>query len=99
MNVHLPLLAPRLSLSNTIGLQHDFTAKCTNEESVSDVTKFKVNGEKRYRSPVVDAFYSYVIVYSLSQRPVISLVDSMLDKGFMRLIPGDTPVLHTEQGW
>lgn len=39
------------------------------------------------------------IAYSLSERPVMALVDTMLDKAFMRLTPGDAPVLHTDQGW
>ncbi len=66
---------------------------------MSDVTEFAVNGEKLYLSPVIDAFNSEVIAYNLSERPVMALVDTMLDKAFMRLTPGDVPVLHTDQGW
>ncbi|ECS7582287.1 IS3 family transposase [Salmonella enterica] len=80
-------------------LQRDFTASSANEKWVSDVTEFAVNGEKRYLSPVIDAFNSEVIAYSLSERPVMALVDTMLDKAFTRLTPGDAPVLHTDQGW
>ncbi len=29
----------------------------------------------------------------------MALVDTMLDKAFTRLTPGDAPVLHTDQGW
>lgn len=63
------------------------------------MTEFGVNGEKLYLSPVIDDFKSEVIAYCLSERPVISLVDTMPDKVFSRLMPGHAPVLHTDQGW
>uniref|UniRef100_UPI001114304F IS3 family transposase n=1 Tax=Candidatus Pantoea varia TaxID=1881036 RepID=UPI001114304F len=66
-------------------LQRGFTASNANEKWVSDVTEFAVNGEKLYLSPVTDAFNSEIIAYSLSQRPVMALVDTMLDKAVMRL--------------
>lgn len=47
---------------------------------------------------MIDAFNNEVIAYSLSARPVMALVDTMLDKAFTRLTPGDAPVLHTDQG-
>lgn len=80
-------------------LRRNFRAEKPNEKWVTDVTEFAVNGEKLYLSPLLDVFNDEVISYSLSERPVMGLVHTMLEKAFLRLKPGDTPVLHSDQGW
>ncbi|MBS0910414.1 DDE-type integrase/transposase/recombinase [Tatumella sp. JGM118] len=80
-------------------LRHGFTTSSASDKQGSDVTEFGVNHKKRYLSPVIDDFKSEVIAYCLSGRPVMSLVDTMPDKVFSRLMPGDAPVLNTDQGW
>jgi Transposase and inactivated derivatives len=43
------------------------------------------------------------IVFALKRAelgtPVTVLVHTMLEKAFLRLNPGDTPLLHSDQGW
>ncbi|AGX40893.1 integrase [Klebsiella pneumoniae CG43] len=39
------------------------------------------------------------IPYSLSERPVMEMVNTMLDGAFPKLRPGDAPLLHSDQGW
>ncbi|MFI4452904.1 hypothetical protein VAJ17_26235, partial [Klebsiella pneumoniae] len=39
------------------------------------------------------------IAYSLSERPVMEMVNTMLDGAFPKLRPGDAPLLHSDQGW
>ena len=80
-------------------LNRNFSADKPNEKWVTDVTEFAVNGEKLYLSPLLDVFNGEVISYSLSERPVMSLVNSMLEKAFLRLDAGDKPLLHSDQGW
>ena len=80
-------------------LRHGFTTSSASDKQGSDVTEFGVNGEKRYLSRGMDDFKSEVIAYCLPERPVMSLVDRMPDKVFSRLMPGDAPVLNTDQGW
>ncbi|HFD2502201.1 TPA: DDE-type integrase/transposase/recombinase, partial [Escherichia coli] len=46
-----------------------------NEKWVTDVTEFAVNGRKLYLSPVIDLFNNEVISYSLSERPVMNMVE------------------------
>lgn len=53
---------------------------------VTDVTEFAVNGRKLYLSPVIDLFNNEVISYSLSERPVMNMVENMLDQAFKSLI-------------
>lgn len=67
-------------------LQRDFKATRPNEKWVTDVTEFAVNGRKLYLSPVIDLFNNEVISYSLSERPVMNMVENMLDQAFKSLI-------------
>ncbi len=74
-------------------LQRDFKATRPNEKWVTDVTEFAVNGRKLYLSPVIDLFNNEVISYSLSERPVMNMVENMLDQAFKKLNPHEHPVL------
>lgn len=78
-------------------LQRDFKATRPNEKWVTDVTEFAVNGRKLYLSPVIDLFNNEVISYSLSERPVMNMVENMLDQAFKKLNPHEHPVLQSER--
>ena len=80
-------------------LKRDFVATKPNEKWVTDVTEFNLFGEKLYLSPVLDLFNGEIIAYNIERRPRYSLVSKMLDQAFTRLSEGDTPVLHSDQGW
>jgi putative transposase len=80
-------------------LQRDFRASRPNEKWVTDVTEFMVNGRKLYLSPVIDLFNNEVISYSISERPVMNMVENMLGQAFKKLRPYEHPVLHSDQGW
>ena len=80
-------------------LARDFSASAPNLKWVTDVTEFKVLGQKQYFSPVIDLFNGEVISYELKPSPILSLVTGMLDKAFLKLEPGQKPILHSDQGW
>lgn len=80
-------------------MNRKFEASSLNEKWVTDVTEFNVRGEKLYLSPIMDLCNREIISYSMSDRPLMGMVNDMLDKAFTRLTPGTTPVLHTDQGW
>ena len=80
-------------------LNRDFNAEKPNEKWVTDVTEFSLFGEKLYLSPILDLYSRDVVSYTISERPVLSMVTSMLDKAF-ELLPDDTQlILHSDQGW
>lgn len=55
-------------------------------------------GEKLYLLPILDLCSSDLVSYTISERPVLNMVTTMLDKAFEK-IPGDTNlILHSEQG-
>lgn len=80
-------------------LNRDFHSSRPNQKWVTDVTEIHLHGEKLYFSPVLDLYNGEIIAYNTEKRPVYSLVSTMLDKAFGRLNEGDTPLLHSDQGW
>ena len=80
-------------------LQRNFHADRPNQKWVTDVTEFSLFGQKLYLSPILDLCSSDLVSCTISDRPVISMVTSMLDKAFEQ-IPDDTNlILHSDQGW
>jgi putative transposase len=80
-------------------LKRDFQATKPNEKWVTDVTEFHLHGEKLYLSPILDLYNGEIIAYNVEKRPVYPLVSKMLDKAFEHLKDGETPILHSDQGW
>ena len=80
-------------------LKRDFRAEKPNQKWVTDVTEFSLFGEKLYLSPILDLCSSDLISYTISDRPVLSMVTSMLDKAFEDLPDGTKLILHSDQGW
>ena len=80
-------------------LNRDFHAEKPNQKWVTDVTEFSLFGEKLYLSPILDLCSRDLVSYTISDRPVLSMVTSMLDKAFENLPDGTKLILHSDQGW
>ena len=80
-------------------LKRNFHAEKPNQKWVTDVTEFSLFGEKLYLSPILDLYSSDLVSYTISERPVLSMVTSMLDKAFDKLPDGTNLILHSDQGW
>ena len=80
-------------------LDRDFHAEKPNQKWVTDVTEFSLYGQKLYLSPILDLYDSSVVSYTLSERPVLSMVAGMLDKAFETIPDGTGLILHSDQGW
>ncbi|WP_342472341.1 IS3 family transposase [Metasolibacillus sp. FSL H7-0170] len=80
-------------------LDRHFTAKAPNEKWVTDITEFKLFGEKLYLSPVLDLFNGEIITYTIGSRPTYSLVSEMVEKALERLPEEHQLLLHSDQGW
>ncbi len=59
-------------------LNRNFKAEKPNEKWVTDVTEFKLFGQKLYLSPILDLFNGEIINYTLQSRPTFDLVETML---------------------
>lgn len=80
-------------------LDRNFTADAPNEKWVTDITEFKLFGEKLYLSPVLDLFNGEIITYTIGSRPTYSLVSDMLEKALVRLPEDHQLLMHSDQGW
>ena len=80
-------------------LKRDFHAEKPNQKWVTDVTEFSLFGEKLYLSPILDLYSSDLVSYTISDRPVLNMVISMLDKAFETIPDGTNLILHSDQGW
>lgn len=80
-------------------LNRDFSAEKPNEKWVTDITEFKLFGEKLYLSPVLDLYNREIISYALHSRPTYSLVDTMLYQALDRLEEDHELLIHSDQGW
>ena len=80
-------------------LNRDFHAEKPNQKWGTDVTEFSLFGEKFYLSPILDLHSSGLVSYTISDRPVLSMVTTMLDKAFAEIPDGTDLILHSDQGW
>ncbi len=80
-------------------LNRDFHAEKPNQKWVTDVTEFHLFGEKLYLSPILDLCSSDLVSYTISDRPVLGMVTSMLDKAFKKIPDNTDLILHSDQGW
>ena len=64
-----------------------------------DVTEFSLFGEKLYLSPILDLYSSDLVSYTILDRPVLSMVTTMLDECFAKFQAGTRLILHSDQGW
>jgi len=80
-------------------LNRDFKATQPNQKWVTDVTEFKVLGQKIYLSPILDLFNGEVISYSLSSSASFPPTIEMLKKAFICLPERVDLILHSDQGW
>ena len=79
--------------------QRDFFAEKPNLKWVTDVMEFSLFGEKLYLSPILDLHNSDLVSYTISDRPVLSMVTTMLDKAFAKIPDNTNLILHSDQGW
>jgi len=80
-------------------LNRNFYAEKPNQKWVTDVTEFSLFGQKLYLSPILDLHNGYLVSYAIFDRPILSMVTTMLDKAF-ETIPDETGlILHSDQGW
>ena len=80
-------------------LNRDFRAEKQNQKWVTDVTEFSLFGQKLYLSPILDLHNGYLVSYTISERPVLSMVTTMLNKAFETIPDGTGLILHSDPGW
>jgi putative transposase len=80
-------------------LHRNFKAVKPNIKWATDITEFKVLGNKLYLSPIIDLFNREIISYELSEKPDFKHVAIMLKKSFKKIPDQTNLILHSDQGW
>ena len=60
--------------------------------------EFKL-GEKLYLSPILDLCSEDLVSYTISERPALGMVLSMVEKAFATIPDNTGLILHSDQGW
>ena len=63
------------------------------------MTEFTLFGVKLYLSPILGLCSRDLVSYTISDRPVLNMVTTMLDKAFEKIPDGTGLILHSDQGW
>lgn len=81
-------------------LQRDFYATAPNQKWTTDVTEFKVPGEKKkiYLSAILDLYDRYPVAYVISCRNDNRLVFKTFDKAIASN-PNAKPIFHSDRGF
>lgn len=81
-------------------LNRDFNATTPNEKWVTDVTEFKVPGEKKklYLSAILDLYDRYPVAYVIGTRNDNQLVFKTFDKA-IAANPDAKPLFHSDRGF
>ena len=81
-------------------LQRDFHATAPNQKWATDVTEFKVPGEKKklYLSAIIDLYDRYPVAYVVSGKNDNRLVFKTFDKA-IAANPSAKPIFHSDRGF
>ena len=80
-------------------LNREFTAEKPNQKWVTDVTEFRLFGQKLYLSPIFDLCSGDVVTYTLSDSHNLLMVTTMLEQAFQKIPDNTNLILHSDQGW
>jgi len=80
-------------------LNREFRAEKPNQKWVTDVTEFRLFGQKLYLSPILDLYSGDIVTYTLSDSPNLLMVTTMLEQAFVKIPDNTKLLLHSDQGW
>ena len=80
-------------------LNREFHAEKPNQKWVTDVTQFRLFGQKLYFSPILDLYSGDIVTYTISDSPNLEMVTTMLEQAFLNLPDNIGLMLHSDQGW
>ena len=80
-------------------LDRNFHAEKPNRKWTTDVTEFRLFGQKLYLSPIMDLCSGDIVTYTLSESPNLLMVTTMLEQALKVLPEKHELILHSDQGW
>jgi transposase InsO family protein len=80
-------------------LKRDFRTEKPYSKWTTDITEFRLMGQKLYLSPIMDLFNGEIISYTLSKSAAFHQVTEMLENAFQKVTGSTQLILHSDQGW
>ncbi len=80
-------------------IKRSFSAVYPNHKWYSDVTEFKLKGQKTYLSPIIDGCTQEIVSYTISRSPNLKQTMDMLRKAWDKHPALNGLIFHTDQGW
>ena len=81
-------------------LKRDFKAEQPNMKWTTDITEFKLHGQKLYLSPILDLFNGEIVSYSLIQNVQTFIWSWRCCNTLFKRYPDNVHlILHSDQGW
>ena len=80
-------------------LDRDFHAEKPNQKWTTDVTEFRLFGQKLYLSPIMDLCSGDIVTCTLSDSPNLLMVTTMVEQALKVLPKKHDLILHSDQGW
>ena len=80
-------------------LNREFRAEKPNQKWVTDITEFRLFGQKLYLAPILDLYSGDIVTYTLSDSPNLLMVTTMLEQAFATIPDNTNLLLHSDQGW
>ena len=80
-------------------IRRNFFSILPDRKWYSDVTEFKLNGQKTYLSPIIDGCTQEIISYTISRSPNLKQTMDMLKLAWQKHPALNGLVFHTDQGW
>lgn len=80
-------------------LNRRFKAVEPNTKWTTDITEFKVQGQKLYLSPILDLFNGEIVSHAISKTPDFRLVRDMLQQAFRKVPNLSSLLFHSDPGW
>ena len=80
-------------------LDRNFQAQKPNQKWTTDITEFRLFGQKLYLSPIMDLCSGDIVTYTLSESPNLLMVTTMLEQALKVLPEKHELILHSDQGW
>ena len=80
-------------------LKRDFKAEKPNMKWTTDITEFKLFGQKLYLSPILDLFNGEIISYSFPKAQIFIRSPKCYKIAFQKIPDNVHLILHSDQGW
>ena len=80
-------------------IKRNFSAIYPNHKWYSDITEFKLNGQKTHLSPIIDGCTQEIISYTISRSPNLKQTMDMLNQAWHKYPALNGLIFHTDQGW